>query len=91
MQKMQAWFTFKHDVKAGDGKRYICAIVHIRQPAMPKTGLWGMNEIDVWIPFPKGASMDKLREAALAKAIKNAGVFAKLKRSQIEFVSETEV
>ena len=35
--------------------------------------------------------MDKLREAAVVKALKNAGAFAKLKRSQIVFESEIPV
>ena len=88
MSKTVVWFTFKHDVIASDKKRYMFGTVHVRQPKMPKTALWGMSEIDVWIPFPKNASMDKLREAAVAKAIKNARAFGKLKRSQIIFESE---
>jgi hypothetical protein len=91
MSETVVWFTFRHDVIASDKKRYVCGTVHVRQPKMPKTGLWGMSEIDVWIPFPKSASMDKLREAAVAKALKNAGAFAKLKRSQIVFESEIPV
>ncbi|MBV6487510.1 MAG: hypothetical protein H3C55_08030 [Pseudorhodoplanes sp.] len=88
---MNVWFTFKHDVRTEDGERYICARVSARQPHMPDTGLWGLTEIDVWIAFPAGATMDDLREAALAKAQEHAGHFAALPRTDITFESGGEI
>jgi hypothetical protein len=88
---MNVWFTFKHDVSTQDGARYICAKVSARQPHMSGTGLWGVNEIDVWIPFPAGATMDDLREAALAKAQEHARQFGALSRADITFESGGEI
>lgn len=90
-EAMQVWFVFRHDVRMEDGTGFICVKVHIRQPPMPGTGLWGMTEIDVWVPFSPGATMDDLREAALAKAREHARQFADQPRSSITYESGHDI
>ena len=90
-EAMQVWFVFKHDVRMEDGQGFICAKVHIRQPSMPGTGLWGFTEIDVWVPFSPDSTMAELREAAIAKAQDHARQFADLSRSSITFESGHDI
>ena len=87
MPKKKVSFIFKRDVIAIDGQRYISVHVTFHQPSTPGTALWGNLEVNVWVPFRKGATVDELQEAALAKAIADSPVFAEGPRAQFEIVS----
>jgi tRNA nucleotidyltransferase (CCA-adding enzyme) len=87
MRKKKVSFVFKRDVIAMDGMRYISVHVTFHQQSAPVTALWGNLEVDVWVPFPKGATVDELQEAALAKAVADSATFAEGPRAQFEIIS----
>ena len=91
MRKKKVSFFFGRDVIAMDNLRYIRVRVTFHQPSAPVTALWGNLEVDVWVLFPKGATLDELREAALAKAVADSAIFAQGPRAQFEVVSGNDV